>query len=141
MSRGIERRTLFLDSSYSRHFLIAIGSSQFLDRTRALIKKTSPEQTGRTFAEKRVEFDRVISMVEEVKKEPWPAFRDRYGDWGASLILYLARERSGLTLREIGKRAGGMDYKAVSARITRFKKMMQSDARLRKTVDKCMAKR
>lgn len=118
---------------------IAVGSRQFLDRTRSLMGKPSKEQTGRSFAEKRMEFDQIVRIVERAKEEPWTSFRARYGDWGTALVLYLARRRSGLTLREMGGRAGGMDYKAVSARIRRFEQMLQSDAKLRKVVDLCVA--
>ena len=37
------------------------------------------------------------------------------------MVLYLARMRSGLTLREIGEAAGGMEYKTVSTSVRRFK--------------------
>jgi len=81
-----------------------------------------------------------MSREKEVKNELWSAFRSGCGDWKTALIPALARERSGLRLREIGKRAGGMDEMAVSARIIRFKKSMRSNAQRRKTVHTCMAK-
>jgi hypothetical protein len=32
-----------------------------------------------------------------------PEFRDRYGDWGRDLVLYLGRKDCGLKLRELGE--------------------------------------
>ncbi len=32
----------------------------------------------------------------------WADFSSRHGDWGRELVMYLARKRSGLTLRGIG---------------------------------------
>ena len=61
--------------------------------------------------------------MERVKGERWPDFRDRHGDWGRDLALWLARHRAGLTLRQLGKAAGGMDYSAVSEAIRHFERV------------------
>jgi chromosomal replication initiation ATPase DnaA len=59
-------------------------------------------------------------VVERVKRERWEAFRDRYGDWGRDLALWAGRQYAGLTLRELGDRAGGADYTAVAMAIRRL---------------------
>ena len=41
-------------------------------------------------------------------------------DPGLALTLHVARRCTGLTLRELGEAAGGMDYAAVAAAIRRF---------------------
>lgn len=38
-------------------------------------------------------------------------FANRHGDWTRELVLYLARLRSGLTLREIGDALGMAEHK------------------------------
>ena len=59
------------------------------------------------------------------------------GDWGTALVLYLARMHSGPTLREIGERAAGMKYKAVSANVSRLKRSLESDTSLRRQMERC----
>ena len=62
-----------------------------------------------------------------------------FGDWGRNLVLYLARQRSGLTLRQIGEQVGpsrsgaaATDYKTVSKAIHYFEQRLVKDASLRK---------
>jgi hypothetical protein len=52
----------------------------------------------------------VAHWVEKVKADRWEGFRDRYGDWGRDLALYLGKKGFGIKLRDLGQAAGGMDY-------------------------------
>ena len=52
----------------------------------------------------------VIASVEKVKGERWVEFRDRHGDSGRDLVLYLGRRRCGLKLQELAGAAGMTDY-------------------------------
>ena len=54
---------------------------------------------------------------------PWDVFAGRYGDWGRDLALWLARRHAGMTLKDLGAKAGGMDYSAVSEAVRRFERM------------------
>ena len=72
----------------------------------------------------------VVRAVEAVKGEAWIEFRDRHGDWGRDLALYLARRHCGLTLAELGARAGGLRYAAVGPAIRSFeRKLSRGDLR------------
>jgi chromosomal replication initiation ATPase DnaA len=46
------------------------------------------------------------------------------------MTLYLARRCTGLTLRELGNWAGGMDYSAVAASIRRFQQRIEKEKTL-----------
>jgi hypothetical protein len=116
---------------------VAIGSTEFLDRVKRMVSVTSPEQPARSFFASRVAFDDIVEAVERTKGEAWSQFNGRYGDWGTAMVLCLARQHSGLTLNEIGECAGGMEYKAVSAQVSRFKKRLAGDAWLRGKVAQC----
>ncbi len=63
-------------------------------------------------------------------------FRDRYGDWGRDLALYVGRRRAGLRLRELAAAAGGLDYGRAAGAVQRFGKRLGQDAGLRKLVAK-----
>lgn len=43
----------------------------------------------------------------------WEGFRDRLGDWGWDVVLWVVRRRIELTLREMGEIVNGIDYVAV----------------------------
>ncbi len=170
MSRGTERRTLFVDDSYSEHFLdllewwtdallrragdagkyrrfvqryvtrglkpedfdglgerVVLGSTAFLDKVRGWVGQVGRETPNTAALSRCVPLEAIIQAVEAVKGEPLDSFLTRHGDWGKPAVLYLARERSGLTLAEIGMRIGSMDYNAVSAAVRRFKDRLAKD--------------
>ena len=87
--------------------------------TEAFFRSLRPKGDRREMAalrrmERRLEWAEVVRVVEQVQGERWAVFAGRYGDWGRDVALAVARRRCGLTLRELGERAGGMDYRAVS---------------------------
>jgi len=117
---------------------VAVGSTPFLEAARSVVHRSSVEQPQRSFLHRRVPFERIMATVESEKGESWLEFRDRYGDWGCAMALYLARERSGLTLREIGELAGGLEYKNVSVCIRRFKQTLAKNRNLQRIARRCM---
>jgi len=68
--------------------------------------------------------------VERLKGEEWGVFRDRCGDWGRDLVLYLGRKDCGLKLRELGEAAGGIDYVSVASAVRRFEQRLARDKSL-----------
>ena len=59
-------------------------------------------------------------MVERLTGEPWASFCERHGDKRRDLVLWVARRCTGLTLVELGRKAGGLDYAAVTMAVRRF---------------------
>jgi len=116
---------------------LAIGSREFLDRARSWVKTVTPEHLNRSFVASRIRFDKIVTVVEQVKGEAFVDFRDRYGDWGMPMVLYLARMHSGLTLGIIGELAGGKGYKTVSTSIRRFKNRLETDVALQGVLKQC----
>jgi len=117
---------------------VAIGTAAFVERVKRLVTKVTKEQPDRQFAVRLVSFKRIIKIVEKEKGEKWQAFGGRYGDHGRDLVLYLARIRSGLTLAEIGKEAGGIEYKTVGKAVKRFEQTMKKDRRTRSLANHCL---
>ena len=66
------------------------------------------------------------------KGEPWAAFADRRGDWGRDLALHIGRMRCGLTLKELGRHAGGMGVQAVAKACGRMGDKLKGDKRLQR---------
>ncbi len=118
---------------------VAIGTRTFVEEAKTLIGEATKEQPDRTFLVRRETIERIIKVVEKEKKEKWEAFRNRHGDWGRDLVLYLARKRSGLTLREIGGKIGGVDYKTIGKAVQRLTQRLKNDKRLRVIAQRCLA--
>jgi len=116
---------------------VAIGSREFLEQARQWVKAVSPEHSDRSFVASRIAFDRIVAVVEQIKGEFFADFRDRHGDWGLGMVLYLARRRCGLTLSQLGELAGGMAYKTVFAQVKYTEKRLAKDARLQTVYEQC----
>ncbi|MBA3570454.1 MAG: transposase [Pyrinomonadaceae bacterium] len=111
---------------------LVLGGAALLDKVRRVLgEDRRREQTGARTLRRR-EFGEVIAVVSALKAEPWESFRDRYGDWGRDLALWLGRTQCGLKLRELGEEAGGIDYATVSAATARWTKRAATDRQLRK---------
>ena len=102
-----------------------------------------PQEALANYAEmKRLRFTvkvvDLIHAVEIVKGEAWERFRDRHGNCGQDMVLWLARQRSGLTLRELGGAVGGLDYHTVSSAIRRMNHAVHVNRRLRHAMNKAI---
>lgn len=117
---------------------LAIGSELFLNRVRNLADGGERETTGKRRLRARAAFRDVVGVVEELKGESSEVFMRRHGDWGRPLALCLARRFCGLTLRDVGEQAGGMDYAAVSVMLKRFNLRVQKERKLRTALNRAV---
>ncbi len=102
---------------------LVLGSETFWRRLEG--RGDREEMTALRHLQRRTTWEEVVRAVEEVKGESWSKFRNRHGDWGRDLALYLARRRSDMTLVELGRRAGNMKYHAVAQAIRGFEKKLE----------------
>ncbi len=112
---------------------IVIGGERFARKVRGKIS-INRESLGRARLRERKTFEEVVKEVERIKGEKWAEFRDRHDDWGRDLVLWCARRYTGLTLRELGEKAGGLDYTGVSMAIKRVGLRSKRDRYLRKAI-------
>lgn len=117
---------------------VALGSREFLEKAKGWVKKLTKEQPARMQVAKRATVAMVVSLVERKRGEKWGEFSCRHGDWGRELVLYLARKRSGLTLKEIGHELGIREYKTVSRAVQRFEASLPGDRSKRRMVKECL---
>ena len=94
------------------------------------------EQPAVRHLSRRVSWEQIVQAVESVKGEGWATFRDRHGDWGRDVALWLGRRRGRLTLRELAQRAGGLDYSTAGAAVSRTARRLGRDSRLRREVER-----
>ena len=115
---------------------LVLGSDEFLEKVRKLVKGNRREQPSLRKMEGRPSLDEIIGAVEAVKGEKWEKFRDRYGDRGRDVVLYLGRIEGGLKLGELTKAAGNVDYVSVSVAVRRFAQRAEKDESLRQLLNK-----
>jgi hypothetical protein len=115
---------------------LILGTKKFVRQVAKQVSGNRREQPALKRLAHMLSFEDAVRAVEQIKREPWESFRERHGDWGRDLVLYLARQRSGMTLAQLGTSAGGLDYRCVSYAIRRFAKRIKQDRKLRKLVSK-----
>ena len=104
---------------------LGIGSAEFIARLKQIGGKGNRETERRGRLKGRLSFETVLKAVAEARGEPADRWLHRHGDWGKWLTLKLAREATGMTLRELGGVMGGMDYAAVCMGLRRFDERMK----------------
>lgn len=111
---------------------VAIGGTAFIGRLRRRVPKRAGGETNARAWRRLLPFGEVVRAVESVKGEPWAAFADRRSDWGRDLALHVGRMRCGLTLKELGRHAGGMGVQAVAKACGRMGDKLKGDKRLQR---------
>jgi putative transposase len=113
-----------------------LGTAEFVRRCRNLARGNSREQPQLKQLRERPGLPALIRAVERVKGEPWERFRDRYGDWGRDMVVYLGRHHGGLRLRELAVVTGGLDYGSVAMASKRFGKRLLVNRSLRQQYER-----
>ena len=107
---------------------VVLGGEKFLNRIRRYVSGDPREQRrAKRLSAARPSLKQVMECVEAVKGQKWAEFRDRYGDSGRDLILYLGRTVGGLKLDELARASGLNEYAAVGMAVTRYRKRLQHD--------------
>ena len=114
---------------------LALGSTAFVDRLRRGVKGNRREQPEVRAWQRLLPFERVIELVEKERGEVWESFRDRHGDRGRDLALWLGRRHCGLTQAELGAKAGGMAYPAVGQAVRGIERRRHSDRAMARLLD------
>jgi hypothetical protein len=109
-----------------------MGSEALLEEVRGQIKGGKREYAGKRALSRQWSFEEVACAVARERGEAWEEFSQRRGDSGRDLVWWLARRHCGLTLAELGKRAGGVDYAAVGMALSRFESKMRRSKELRR---------
>jgi chromosomal replication initiation ATPase DnaA len=71
-----------------------------------------------------------------MKGQKWEQFRDRHGDTGRDLVLYLGRKVCGLRLKELAAVVGVKEYATVAMAVKRFEARLNKEQTLRQECQK-----
>jgi REP element-mobilizing transposase RayT len=118
---------------------VVLGGERFARKIRGKVR-ISRDSLGRGELKERRSFSEIVKLVEGLKHQKKDRFWNAHGDWGRDLVLWAARVYGGLTLAELGKEAGGLDYSAVSMATSRVISRSQKDRQLRKAMSELKAK-
>jgi len=110
---------------------VVLGSGALLEKVRAQSGGAKREHGGKRALGRRRSFEEVVSAVARHRGEAWKDFSERKGDSGRELVWWLARRQCGLTLGELGRKSGGVDYAAVGMALSRFEAKLRADSDLR----------
>ena len=110
---------------------VVLGSEALLEEVRGQLKGVKREHAGKRSLRRQRSFEEVVSAVAKGRGEAWEDFSTRKGDPGRELVWWLARRHCGLTLGELGQKAGGVDYAAVGMALRRFELKLRKDSDLR----------
>jgi len=110
---------------------VLLGTADFVRLWRGRATGDLREQPQLNRLRPRPALTDVVRAVEQIKGEPWEQFRDRYGDWGRDMVVYVARRHGGLRLRELADAMGGLDYGSVAMASKRFSQRLLTDRSLR----------
>lgn len=119
---------------------LALGSREFVQGLVDHAEARAPESQWAQSVRRRPGFEHVVAVVERLKGAGWEQFRDRHGDWGRDLVLYLARKETLLSLSELAVASGSSNAVAVSMGIKRFGQRLQRDKALRRIVEQAQVK-
>lgn len=118
---------------------VVLGGAEFVQRLRRGLESQQPAQPALRRLAVRPTWAAAVAAVERLKGERWADFRDRYGDWGRDLVLYLGRKECGLKLPELAEVAGGIDSTSAGAAVKRFEQRLFKVPRLARTVAQARA--
>lgn len=110
---------------------LVLGPQHFLDHVRSVARGDPQEQPALKQLARRPDFAAVVRAVEQVKGESFATFRDKRGDNGREMIMYLSRLHSGMSLKQIADAIGNVDYPCVGTAIHRFRKQLEQDPELK----------
>ncbi len=113
----------------------ALGGHALVEEVRTQIKEGCREIVGKRAWRRRCSFENAVAVVERRRGQAWADCKERRGDPSREMVWWLARRHTGMTLRQLGARAGRVDYAAVAMALRRFEAKVKEDATLRSEME------
>ena len=112
-------------------YTVFLGSAEFVAQMRKLLRGDRDQQTGvRQGALEALTWTQIVQAVSNVWNEPWEKLLSARGTGARQTALFIGRIRGRLSLKELGRLAGGIHHNAVGIAIRRFTQRLQSDRTL-----------
>lgn len=111
---------------------LVLGDEALLSEVQEWLEGDRREQSALEALSQRPSWEEVVQAVERVKGKRWKEFRDRQGDRSRDVVLWLGRRHAGLKLAELGRLAGGLDYRSVHSALRYLEEAQKHNAQLRR---------
>ena len=98
-----------------------------------LSESSLAHRCGERLASRTQSWNRWPAAV-SVWKAPWEEVSRQRGNGAVGLAYYLGQRHAGMTLRELGKYMGEVEYPAVSVAIARFQNRLKTERSLQRRV-------
>jgi REP element-mobilizing transposase RayT len=102
---------------------VSWGSETFLAGLKKRVKGNREQPARRHFAD-RPTWEQVLAALKQTGDGDWEEYAGVHGDERRDLALYLARRLCGMTLRELGEKAGIAQYKTVGKAVERYGRLV-----------------
>jgi len=109
---------------------LVLGGEELLERVREEARGDLVEQPDVRAIRRKVDLQKIVAMVSNVKGEPWESWRDRKGDWGTAMVMMLARRHAGVPNRALAEWMGATADSAVTHAVKRLEERMKKDRSL-----------
>jgi len=119
---------------------LVLGGGEFIGQLWQSQVEAEPGAEVQSALARRPTFGQVIAVIEASQGQPWDAFRDRRGNWGRDLALYLGREMGGMKRVDLRQATAAGSLMAVSVALKRFGQRLEPDKRLRQALKQATEK-
>jgi len=110
---------------------VFLGSAEFVAQMRKLLRGDRDQQTGvRRGALEALTWTQIVQAVSNVWNGPWEELLSARGTGARQAALFIGRIRGRVSLKELGRLAGGIHHNAVGIATRRFTRRLQSDRTL-----------
>jgi REP element-mobilizing transposase RayT len=113
-----------------------LGGREKLEELKKKLKGNRREQKGLRQLEGMVAWEDIVEAVEKDEGRKWQELCGLYGNSGRDLALLLGRRHSGLSLKELGEKVGGVEYPAISEAVRRLVKRLNKDRMMREQYER-----
>ena len=107
-----------------------LGSREFVEAMKERLSGLSREVSKAGMWRRAESWERIVAAVEMEHGGRWGEFRDRHGDWGRDVAIYLGRRDGRLTLRELGAKVGGLGPAATGQAVSRVRRRAVEDSEM-----------
>lgn len=107
-----------------------LGSCEFVEAMKERLGGLSREVSKAGMWRRTDSWERIIAAVEVEHGGQWMEFRDRHGDWGRDVAIYLGRRKGRMTLRDLGAKVGGLGPAATGQVVSRVSRRAAEDSEM-----------
>ena len=109
---------------------VILGEEACVRQLEQELSKDEREQAPLKQLRRRPRWEQAVRVVERLKGETWADFRDRHGDWGRDVALWLGRMQCGMKLKELAEAVEVSHYASVGTAIKLLEKRSGRDSSL-----------